>query len=337
MIGIYVVEEGRNMKNIENEILSILDGGKATVFQILSRLNVDIDTVSKELFNLKQKKLITVSNGVISPGPALQIETRKTPAAGSDQELLDKFRELTVKRPEPLFDYDQGHVTPESVHKRVQLLDQRGDLEDSSVLLLGDDDLTSLFLLLTGKPRRITVLDIDERLLTFIEDARARLQAEMGFHDLHFETVVYNVRDDLPEHLKEQYTLVITDPLETEKGFRLFMRRAVQALKGPDTTLLMCLTDLESPPRKWWEFQRLLLNAGLVIKDIISNCQRYTLPQDSFVFQEYPLLEEFKCPEKPEENWYHSSLLRLVAVTKPDPTAIPIDTLGDIYLEPEKP
>ncbi|HID47638.1 MAG TPA: putative methyltransferase, partial [Methanococcaceae archaeon] len=85
------------------------------------------------------------------------------------KDLLERFKEIVKNRPEPKHEFDQAYVTPETTVARVIFMHTRGDLENKEVFVLGDDDLTSIALMLSGLPKRIAVLDIDDRLTRFIE------------------------------------------------------------------------------------------------------------------------------------------------------------------------
>jgi len=341
------------VKNIKDKIMDLLSRRSCTVFHLLSGIDESIGDVADCLSSLLKEGLIAVSCGQISVAQR-DTDDSQVGAGSSEQrdhardkdglkgrnqkprdwsELLPLFKDLTARRPAPLTDYDQGYVTPESVMRRIVLLDERQDLDGARVLLLGDDDLTSVALALTGKPLEIVALDIDTRLLDFINDVKTRL-SDLGFSPgSKLRTIRHDLRHELPVDLRRNFTVVVSDPLETRNGFAVFMRRALEALSGPGSTLLLGLTDLECSREKWRAFQMMLLKAGFVIRDIVRDCQQYVLPDDTFIFREYPPLSTFRCSDNAGVLWYHSSLVRLTAVKAPDPSALEIDPDADIYLD----
>lgn len=70
------------------------------------------------------------------------------------QDLLERFKEIVKNRPMPKHEYDQGFVTPECTISRIALMNSRGDLFNKDVLVLGDDDLTSIALMLSNLPKK---------------------------------------------------------------------------------------------------------------------------------------------------------------------------------------
>jgi len=59
-------------------------------------------------------------------------------------------------------------VITEDTIRRVTLIHRFGDLENKDILIVGDDDLTSLALGITGLPRKVKVLEVDKRLVEYI-------------------------------------------------------------------------------------------------------------------------------------------------------------------------
>lgn len=113
---------------------------------------------------------------------------------GELRRLVWEFKAIVKDRPTPILEYFQGYMLEEEVIARIALMSLYGDLRNRRFILIGDDDLLSIALSLTGLPSRITVLDIDERLGSFITSVSAR-------HGLDIEFRRYNVADPLPENL----------------------------------------------------------------------------------------------------------------------------------------
>lgn len=147
---------------------------------------------------------------------------------------------------------DQSHGTPETALRRALAMYQEGALEGRDVLILGDDDLVSVAIGLLGNPggetreqgvktRRLTVVDIDLRFLEHIAAAGQRY----GFP---VETVAHDLRAPLPETLRAAFDTVETDPPYTLPGLRLFLSRALEALRpggGRDIFLSFAPRDPE--------------------------------------------------------------------------------------------
>lgn len=239
-------------------------------------------------------------------------------------EVAARFRELATRRPPPLREFDQGYVTPDVTLARVAFLWERGDLAHKDIIVLGDDDLTSLALALTAAPRRIAVLEIDERLVTFIQEAKKA-------HRLHMlEVVRHDLREPLPEALRGAFDVFVTDPTESFVGFQAFIERGLSALRGVGSSGYFGLTHVESSLYKWRRIQQLLINYGLVITDIRDPFNRYVnwgYEQEMRSWSWLPV----KVP--PRDLWYTSAFYRVEWV---EPQEIPNSRFPDnIFDDPE--
>lgn len=221
----------------------------------------------------------------------------------SYRELLKRFTELTAERPAPKHEFDQAFVTPETVVARVALMHSRGDLVKKEIFVLGDDDLTSVALMLTNLPKRIAVLDIDERLTRFIE----KIANEIGFNRI--DIFVFDLRESLPDYAKRRFDTFITDPPETIEAIRAFVGRGVATLKGGGCAGYFGLTRRESSLNKWREIQKMLLNEfNVVITDVIKDFNEYL----NWGYEEETRAWKL-VPVKvmPKHNWYKSSMFRI--------------------------
>lgn len=249
--------------------------------------------------------------------------------AGKFTFLLSLFQEIARHRPPPLTEFDQGFVSPEVTVARVLYLYQKGELENKTILFLGDDDLTSVAVALTGLPRQIVVAEIDPRLVSFLQQTAARKRWK------EFRALTYDVRGPLPKEWQEKFDVAFTDPVETEQGFRLFFSRCAQALKGEEASIYFGLTILESSPQKWYQFQKMILEMGFVLTDIINRFHTYELNTYDFILREYPLASKlFPSLPLPKGNWYTSALCRAEAVLKPRPLVTEGVAVGEeLYFE----
>ncbi len=174
---------------------------------------------------------------------------------------------------------DQSHGLPETALRRALLMYREGALEGKEVLLLGDDDLVSVAIGLLGcgeeeqgdkgavRVRRLVVVDVDRRFLEHIAGAGRR----WGFA---VETVWHDLRDPLPEALQGAFDTVETDPPYTLPGLRLFLSRALEALRpggGRDLFLSYAPRDPEGQRALLWECVEL----GLAPYSVTPDFNRY--------------------------------------------------------------
>ncbi|HIP75505.1 MAG TPA: putative methyltransferase [Thermococcus paralvinellae] len=218
-------------------------------------------------------------------------------------ELLEQFKEIVKDRPQPKHEFDQAYVTPETTVARIILMHTRGDLENKEVFVLGDDDLTSVALMLSGLPKRIAVLDIDERLIKFIE----KTADEIGYSNI--EIFTFDLRKPLPDYALRRFDTFITDPPETVNAIRAFVGRGIATLKGPGCAGYFGITRRESSLNKWRDIQKLLLNEfNVVITDIIRNFNEYVnwgYEEETRAWKLLPM------KVKPTYNWYKSYMFRI--------------------------
>ncbi|MDK2781899.1 MAG: N4-bis(aminopropyl)spermidine synthase [Archaeoglobi archaeon] len=197
----------------------------------------------------------------------------------SFKEILRDFISLTSGRPEPKHEFDQAFVTPETVISRVALM------------------------MLTGLPRRIAVLDIDERLISFIEDAASQI----GFEKI--DIFVFDLREPLPDYAKGKFSTFITDPPETPDAIRCFVGRGISSLRGPGCAGYFGLTRIESSLDKWRELQKILLNEfNVVITDVIKDFNEYV----NWGYMEHTKAWKLTpLKSHPKRNWYRSYMFRI--------------------------
>lgn len=163
---------------------------------------------------------------------------------------------------------DQCHATPSTVLRRLTFLGRRC----SDILLLGDDDLLSLALALTGARKRTVVVDIDEKLLGLISVSSAGHQIELVSHDL---------RTELPYGLRGRFDEVFTDPPYTLAGQMLFVHRALAALRTTgDASLYVCASRSYLTGAQLGEVRCFLSAAGFELEGSYPGFNRYKAPPD---------------------------------------------------------
>ena len=241
-----------------------------------------------------------------------------------------RLAEFLADRPPPNREYDQGAITPEDALLRASFIEDRGDLTGRSLLFIGDFDLLSLPLVMTGKPARVVVLDIDERVVDFLNRAAAR-------HGFPLSARRWDVRGPLPADLEHAFDVFLCDPVETLPGIRLFLSRGVSGLRGVGSAAYLGLTTLEASRRKWYEIQRALHDMGFVVTDARRRFSGYPdhdeAPRDAAYA--YPIIEALGA-RGVEHRWYTASLLRLEAVRSPVPLVSGEVPLGaDLYVDDE--
>ena len=174
-------------------------------------------------------------------------------------------------------------------------------MKGKDILVLGDDDLVSIVLGLSGLPKSITVVEIDKRLTGFIRETGEKYGFEVNVND-------FDLRKPLPEIHVKRYDTFFTDPPETIRAADAFLGRGISALKEPGSAGYFGFTRREASLTKWYDLQRLLLGYGIVITDIIHNFSEYI----NWGYEEETRAWDL-APVKtlPVKNWYRSALYRI--------------------------
>ncbi len=249
------------------------------------------------------------------------------------KDIYKQFLEIAKNRPKAITAFDQGYVTPEDTIRRVLLMHRFGDVENKKILILGDDDLTSIALALTGLPKEILVLEIDERLINFIN----KVAEEKGFSNV--KAITYDARYPFSEEIQGNYDTFVTDPVETVKGISLFLSRCIQGLKGEGSAGYFGLTHIEASRKKWHQIQKNLLDMNLVITDIIRRFSDYALEYEDIVKEDLNFRVYTEAPVKvnfPDAYFYTSNMYRVELIDAPKPLFDgKVEWERDLYLDDE--
>ena len=105
--------------------------------------------------------------------------------------ILEKLEGYSRLRPRPYTWLDQAFATPQTSLLRALFMLEEGDVEGRNVIFLGDDDLTSVATGLLRAARKITVIDVDERLIDLIQGISDR-------EELGIQCVLHDLRNALP-------------------------------------------------------------------------------------------------------------------------------------------
>ena len=173
------------------------------------------------------------------------------------QEAISNLKLYLMDRPSSDVQLDQSMATFETQMKRLNLLLMNGDLEGRSVLLLGDDDATSVLLSATGLAKRIVVVDIDKRILDFVSNLKPELQKTK------IETYQYDLRNTLGKEFGQNFDIIFTDPPYTLQGVRLFFERGRYGLWSEGTKFYLSIGPKQ--PYTLWNIQLQLINMGFIL------------------------------------------------------------------------
>jgi predicted methyltransferase len=188
--------------------------------------------------------------------------------------VAKKLAVAEAAAPPTRLELDQAHCTVETKIRRVLVMHEEGALDGKRVLLLGDDDLTSLAIKLVAEQlgvgaaiREVVVVDIDAALVSF-------LQRSLRAAPFRIECVVHDLREPLPERLRQTADTVFTDPPYTSEGAALFLSRAVEAAdRGSRADVFLAFGARR--PEVSLAVQRTISEMGLVVRRLVRNFNEY--------------------------------------------------------------
>lgn len=186
-----------------------------------------------------------------------------------------KFRPLEDRN------LDQFWATEDTVLRRVDLLSNIENISEKNVLFLGDDDLTSITLASVCKPNRITVCDIDDRIIEHIDkiSKSENLEINLCKHDF---------RDPFPKNFPSDFDIVFFDPAYTPSGINNWLNRALEASLGKGSNkdrknqarlseiqYFLCFGYTDKSKERGLKAQQIISSLGLVIQEKFKHFNKY--------------------------------------------------------------
>lgn len=190
--------------------------------------------------------------------------------ASGDPETVAEAAGLVARAPRPVQELDQVSATPVTVLKRGHYLRRAFDLRQAHVLFVGDHDLTSLGLFLSGGAPglKASVVDVAEPLLEFI-DTEAR---QRGYD---IRCYYADLRLGLPKTLQGAADAAFTDPPYTPEGMRLFVARGLQGMGDHRTGRVLVAYGYGEQPALGLAVQEALSPLHLAYEAVLPGFNRY--------------------------------------------------------------
>ncbi len=182
-----------------------------------------------------------------------------------DTSVVERMASLIAGAPRGRSALDHVSATPETVVRRALLLGERFWLPGSRLLCVGDHDLTSLAVRLIHPETEVMVVDIDDRILAYIDE-----------QDLGVTTRWTDLRLGLPPSARGWGDLAITDPPYTPDGVGLFVARGLEGLRDRDEgRVLLAYGASERTPMLALKVQHALADLQLLNEAIYPDFNRY--------------------------------------------------------------
>ena len=204
------------------------------------------------------------------------------------KKILARMKTIVKSKPVPTFFYDQRPVTVMTSVKRAAYLDYRGDLHDKRIVIIGDDDLTSIAIGLTKKAREVVVFDIDERLIDFINAVSKK-------KDLKVRAYKYDLTKEIPIKFSGKFDVLLTDPTPNKIAFELFISIGLNLLAEKGVGYVSFFPSHQSNSL---DFQKILTDRKVIVTDMIPNFTEYDFIPQTYRKEDFTLLESFDSGEE---------------------------------------
>ena len=180
---------------------------------------------------------------------------------------------LADRAPGARMELDQSHCTVETKVRRVLAFADAGALEGKRILLLGDDDLTSVAIRLVTEELGLAGRSPRPSRRRRRHAGRSFLRRALRGAPFEVDVLVHDLRKPLPERLRGTADAVFTDPPYTADGATLFLSRAAEATVGPPGRDVF-LAFGPKRPDELLRMQRAIASMGFVVRAAAPQLQR---------------------------------------------------------------
>ncbi|HEY7226452.1 MAG TPA: bis-aminopropyl spermidine synthase family protein [Micromonosporaceae bacterium] len=260
--------------------LRLLIEGPHTLASLVLNSGVDRRTVERLVAALGDDLATTGDHVIIAPQrieayrelidyPRL-VETEPADPLGqrlaAHVDLVERVQTWISGAPRARQALDHVPATAQTVVRRALWLDATFDLDEARLLCVGDHDLTSLAVARVNPRVTVTVVDVDDALLAYI-DAQNCPSIRCLWSDLRF---------GLASGATGWADLVVTDPPYTPEGVGLFLSRGLQGLRHVERArLVMAYGFAENHPGLGRNVQQAVTGLRLVYEAILPGFNRY--------------------------------------------------------------
>lgn len=216
---------------------------------------------------------------------------------------LEILKEIWENKPLPTFLFDQRPVNMKTSLKRASYFLNRGDLVENEIVFLGDDDLTSIAVALLPIKCNITVLDVDKRLIEYINFIAEKYNLK------NIKAFEFNVNNDVPRKLKNRFDILFTDPTPEKIPFTVFMNKSIELLKKEGSILYTSIYS--SAMEKTIELQKIINEMNMLITDIIPEFSEYKAIYDLYTQNDIKIMEKYNIDYDEKSICFTESMFRL--------------------------
>lgn len=190
-------------------------------------------------------------------------------ASDSEAARTVEMAALIERRPEPDRHLDHVGATAETAARRASWLAEHYDLDQTRLLFAGDHDLTALAVAALQTRAQLSVVDLDDRILEFI-DVEATTRGWL------VSCLWGDFTVGLPAGAQDSADLVFTDPPYTPEGVSTFLVAGLQGLADHDRgRIVLAYGYGEHQPALGVKVQEAVLGLGIAFEAILPGFNRY--------------------------------------------------------------
>lgn len=218
------------------------------------------------------------------------------------ENIMETLKTIWQNKPKATFYFDQRPVTLKTTLRRVAYLMSNEDIKNKKIIMLGDDDLTSIALALLKLDCEVVAVDADERLIQYINEVAKK-------YNLNLKGIVYNALNDTSEELKGKFDVLMTDPTPEKIPFTLFMNRAIELTKGEGSIIYTSIYS--SAMKKTLDLQKIITDMNLYITDIIPRFTEYQSILELYTENDLKLFKKYGVTFNEDSICFTESLFRM--------------------------
>lgn len=207
----------------------------------------------------------------------VELEIRGTIHAFPRADALEEA--LRMRDKGLIYEFSQLPINYDSLMRKFAFMQSFQDVDGKDIIFIGDDDFLSVICSLLGRPKRLVVVDLDEKLLENIKAISKK-------YGLEIETYKHNLVHPLPEELQGAFDTFCTDSPHCLGGILLFVSRGVSALKkNTETAGYFVFQTVDEPLLMEFETRQKLLKfitneMNGVIQGMLPASIKYATPRN---------------------------------------------------------
>ncbi|MHA1270052.1 MAG: bis-aminopropyl spermidine synthase family protein [Candidatus Helarchaeota archaeon] len=187
-------------------------------------------------------------------------------------EIKNFLLKIIKDRKPPKRNLDQFPATIDTIIRRVLFLKKELDISQSSILFVGDYDLTSIAFAKLNLNKEIVVIDIDEDLINYINTITDQYSLAIKTYK---QDLRLNFSSELSNYLNK-FDVIFTDPPYTISGISLFLYKSLQLLNSNYGVIYLCFGYSIQDLYQSLKFQYLIITEfKLFIRCILENFNTY--------------------------------------------------------------